>query len=137
MNWSRNKGGAWIKCSVELNRNIWHIFQEIDIHKLYLMISRKLTSRHEAATLGIHLGISRDNVTYYVLNHDVRDATYRFLRWAKDNCRPVEMWQRIIEALRTLGKNTTIIELELENNPEVAKRKVNVIVEGKNGNCFK
>ena len=43
MNGSRNKGGSWIKCSVELNRNIWYIFQEHE--------------KHEPTTLGIQSGI--------------------------------------------------------------------------------
>ena len=139
MNGSRHKGGVWIKCSVELNRNIWHIFQDIDIHTIYLEISNKVTSRDEAIMLGIQLGIHPDDVDYNVTrhDHDVRNAAYKFLRWAKENYGPVRKWQTIIEALRTLGKNTTIIELGRENQLEAAKRKVNDIGEGKNGNCFK
>ena len=95
-----------------------------------------MTSKHEATRLGILLGVDPGDVTD-VTNHDVRDAAYRFLCWAEDNCEPVEKWQRIIGALKTLGKNTIIIELGLANKLEAAKRKVNVIGEGKNGNCFK
>ena len=79
MNGSRNKGGSWIKCCVELNRNIWYIFQEHDTRTIYAAISRNVTSRHEATALGIHLGIHPDDVTYCITNHDVMYATYRFL----------------------------------------------------------
>ena len=137
MNGSRNKNGTWIMWSVELNRNIWYIFQEHDTNRIYLAIARKMRSSHDAVTLGIHLGINRHDVMYYSTNHDVRDAAYKFLCWAEDNYGPVKKWQKIIEALTVIGKNTIIIELELENRLDTAMRKVSVIGEGKNGNCFK
>ena len=72
-----------------------------------------MTSQHEATTLGIHLGIKRHDVTYYVTNYDVRDAAYKFLCWAQDNYSPVQKWEKIIEVMITLEKHTAIIELRL------------------------
>ena len=80
-----------------------------------------MTSRIEATTLGIHLGIKRHDVTYYVTNHDVRDAAFKFLYWAEDNYNAVEKWEKIIETLTTLEKNTTILNLGLVEKLEAAK----------------
>ena len=91
-------------------------------HKIYLTIARKVTTIHEATTMGIILGIKPDDVTYYVNKYDVRHAAYRFLSWTEDNCGPVEKWEKIIEALRVLEKNTTIAELDLEERLATAKR---------------
>ena len=90
---------------LNLTQTIWIYFQENEIDKVYLEISRVVTSQLEATTFGIHLGIKRHDVTYYVTNRDVRDAAYRFLCWTKDNYCAVEMWEKIIEALKTLEKN--------------------------------
>ena len=135
MNGRRNKGGSYIKCSVELNWNFWYLFQKDE--NIYLAISKKVTTKDEATCLGIWLGIGHGDIEYYFHNYDVRDAAYCLLCRAEDKCGPVEKWQRIIEALRELNMNTIIIELGLENKLEAAKRKVNVIGEGNNGNCFK
>ena len=97
-------------------------FQENKIQKVYLAISKKVTSQHEALTLGIHLGINHDDVKYRVTNYDVRDAAYRFLYWADENYRPMERWEKIIEALEALQKNTTIGELDLEERLAAAKQ---------------
>ena len=86
------------------------------------MISKKVTSRHDATTLGIHLGINHDDVKYHVTNYDVRDAAYRFLCWADENYGPVERWEKIIEALEALEKNTTIGELDLRERLANAKQ---------------
>ena len=94
--------------------NIWIYFQENEIDKVYLEISRTVTLQLEATTLGIHLGIKRHDVTYYVTNYDVRDAAYRFLCWTEENYTAVEKWEKIIEALKTLEKNTIIQKLRLE-----------------------
>ena len=72
--------------------------------------------------MGIILGIKPDDVTYYVNKCDVRHAAYRFLSWTEDNYGPVEKWEKIIETLRVLEKNTTIQELCLEERLEEAKQ---------------
>ena len=99
-------------------------FQENKIQKVYLAISKKVTSRHEATSLGIHLGINHDDVTYYVNNYDVRDATYKFLCWAEDNYGSVEKWEKIIECLKVLEKIKTIKELGLEEIFAAAKQEI-------------
>ena len=99
----------------------WTYFQETEVQKLYLEISRVMTSPHEVTTLGIHLGIKRHDVTYYVTNYDVRVAAYRFLCWAEDNYTSAEKWKKIVEALTTLEKNNTIKELSLEQELTTAK----------------
>ena len=103
-------------------------FQENEIDKMYLKVSKVVTSRPEATTLVIHLGIKRHDVTYYVTNYDVRDAAYEFLCWAEYNYTPVERWEKIIEALKALEQNTTIKELQLTEKQETTKRKVIMII---------
>ena len=83
-----------------------------------------MASPHEATTLGIILGISRHDVTYYVTNYDIRDVAFRFLCWAEDNCGPVEKWENIIEALTQLEKNNTILELGLQDRLVGAKGEI-------------
>ena len=90
------------------------LFKETDRHKIHLEISRKIFSRHEARTLGITLGCHPDDVKYHVTNDDVRDAAYEFLCWTDEKYGSVEKWEKIIEALTTLGMNNTIIELGLQ-----------------------
>ena len=80
----------------------------------------------EVTTLGITLGISPDDVRYKVNQYDVRDAAYKFLCWTEDNYGPVEKWEKIIEALKELEKNTTIKELNLEQRLAAAKRETPV-----------
>ena len=76
--------------------------------------------------MGIILGIKPDDVTYYLANYDVRDAAYRFLSWTEDNCGPVEKWEKIVEAMKVLEKNTTVRELGLEERLTAAKRRMSV-----------
>ena len=96
--------------------------KENEVQKMFLAISRKITSPHEVTTLGITLGISVDDVTYYVTNFDVRDAAYKFLCWTEESYGPEEKWEKIIEALKTLEKNKTIKELGLEERLATFKR---------------
>ena len=108
-------------------RNFFRFFfKENDIQKIFLAISKKMTSRHEATALGIHLGINHDDVTYHVTNYDVRDAAYTFLCWAGENYGPAEKWEKITEALKALDKNTTIRELGLKERLTDAKQKMPV-----------
>ena len=89
---------------------------------MFLVISRKVTSRQEAITLGITQGISAADVTYYVTKYDVRNAAYKFLCWTEDNYSPEEKWEKIIEALEALEKNMTIQNLRLEERLAAAER---------------
>ena len=104
--------------------NICSYFQENEIQKLYLAISRKMTTLDEVTTLGIHLGINHDDVNYNVNKYDVRNAAYRFLCWAEENYSLVEKWQKIIEAMTTLEKNQAILEFGLVEKLEAAKHGV-------------
>ena len=99
-------------------------FQDSDIHTVFLRISKKIITAHEATTLGITLGCHPDDVDFYVTKYerDVREAAYKFLRWTKDNYGPVEMWEKIIEAMKKLEKNTTIQELGLQERLVAAER---------------
>ena len=97
-------------------------FQKTDIYKVFWSISKKVTSRHEVTALGITLGCHPDDVDYYIINYDVRDAAYKFLCWTKDNCGPVERWEKIIEALETIEKNNAIPELGLKERLAAARR---------------
>ena len=78
---------------------------------------------HEATTLGITLGFHRDDVDSHITKHDrdVRDPAYKFLRWTKENYGPVEIWEKIIEAMKQLEKNNTIKELGLQERLVAAK----------------
>ena len=92
-------------------------FQETDIHKLFLTISKKVRNPHDVRMLGITLGCHPDDVVHHVTQErDVREAAYKFLCWTEDNYGPVEKWEKIIEALETLEKNTTIKELGWNND---------------------
>ena len=96
---------------------------------MFLNISKKITIAHEATTLGITLGCDPDNVDFYVNKYeksDIRRAAYKFLRWTKDIYEPVEMWEKIIEAIKQLQKNTAIKELGLQERLEAAERVNNI-----------
>ena len=90
---------------------------------MFLNISKKIRTPHEATTLGITLGCHPDDVDFYVTKYesDIRRAAYKFLRWI-DNYGPVEMWEKIIEAMKQLEKNTAIKELGLQERLAAAKR---------------
>ena len=92
--------------------------QESERHKIYLTIARKVTTNHEATTIA--------PILLTIANYDVRDAAYRFLSWTEDNCGPVEKWEKIVEAMKVLEKNTTVRELGLEERLTAAKRRMSV-----------
>ena len=98
-------------------------FQDSDIHTVFLRISKKITIAHEATRLGITLGCDPDDVKFYVTKYDrdVREAAYEFLCWTKDNYASVEMWEKLIEAMKQLEKNNTIKELGLQERLVAAK----------------
>ena len=91
------------------------------------MIAKKVRNPHEVRTLGITLGCEPDDVDRHLTQErDIREAAYKLLRWTEDNCRPVEKWEKIIEALTTLEKINTILELGLQERLDTAQRDIHV-----------
>ena len=90
---------------------------------MFLNISKKIRTPHEATTLGITLGCHPDDVDFYVTKYDrdYREVAYKFLRWTKDNYGSVEMWEKIIEAMKQIQNNNTIKELGLQERLAAAK----------------
>ena len=88
-------------------------FQTKYDHELYLNVSRKVTTQHDARCLGIHLGCHPDDVSYVVNNYDVREAAYRFLSWMDDNYGSEYKWEMLVRALTALDKKNSILELGL------------------------
>ena len=84
------------------NNYYLHHLQKRLNHTIYLAISRKVTTRHDATTPGITLGCHPDDIMYYIDKLDVRDAAYRFLYWAEDKHPVEEKWQKIIATLTIL-----------------------------------
>ena len=82
-------------------------------HELYLTVSKKMRTQHEAHCLGIHLGCHPDDVSYVVSNYDVREAAYRFLSWMDENYSPENKWKTLIRALTAMDKKNTVSELGL------------------------
>ena len=99
-------------------------FQDSDIHTVFLNISKKIRTPHEATRLGIILGCDPDDVDFCVSKYDrdVREAAYKFLRWTKDNYGTVEMWEKIIEGMKQLERINNIKELGLQERLVAAKR---------------